>query len=358
MDSTWTVNCDSYEISPDLGHPKKILINDKHFSSVRLYLAHPLILRQIYTLTIAGNIKDCAGNQFGHDMTLPLGMTEKAEKADLVINEVLFNAKTGGSDYVELYNRSNKFLNARQLLLGTNINDKPDNLVRLSEPGFLIYPFSYLLLTCDIDKVKAFYRIEDDKNFVELAQMPSLDDKAATIILMNDTFEIIDEFSYSEKMHLATLKDVNGVSLERISPEKPANFTGNWHSAAETAGYGTPGYKNSQAVDNIETAKAISLADEFFSPDNDGYRDFLQISYQFEQPGCRAQVYIFDATGRLVRHLLNNELLGMHGSFMWDGVNDEGRMCMVGMYVIFIRTVFDDGTVKEYKKPCVLAVKK
>jgi hypothetical protein len=242
--------------------------------------------------------------------------------------------------------------------LGTKINDSPGNLARLSENGFLIAPFSYLLITSSIDKVRPFFKIEDEKNFVELTQMASLDDKAATIVLMNDTFAIIDEFSYSEKMHLATLKDVNGISLERISPEKPANFPGNWHSAAETAGYGTPGYRNSQAVDDTEATQAISLADEFFSPDNDGYKDFLQINYQFEQPGCRAQVYIFDTMGRLIRHLLNNELLGTLGSFNWDGINDEGQMCMVGMYVVFIRTVFDDGTVKEYKRPCVLAVKR
>jgi hypothetical protein len=62
--------------------------------------------------------------------------------------------------------------------------------------------------------------------------------------------------------------------------------------------------------------------------------------------------------GRLVRRLLNNELLGTEGSFTWDGTSDAGKLCNVGIYVIFIRTVFDDGTVKEYKRPCVLALKR
>ncbi len=358
MDNLWAANCSNYEILPDIGHPNRIMMNDNHFSSVRSFLPHSLNPRQIYTLKINGNIRDCAGNQLGKDLILSIGMTEKVEKTDMVINEVLFNAKTGGSDYVELYNRSNKFLDASELLLGTKINDNPGNIVRLSETGFLIAPMSYLLITSNIYKVKPFYKIEDEKNFVELPQMASLDDKAGSIVLMNDTFAIIDEFSYSEKMQLATLKDVNGISLERISPDRPSNFPGNWHSAAETAGYGTPGYKNSQSVDNTEANQAVSLADEFFSPDNDGYKDFLQINYQFEQPGCRVQVYIFDTMGRLVRKLFNNELLGSQGSLTWDGSDDEGHMCMVGMYIIFIRTVFDDGTVKEYKKPCVLAVKR
>jgi hypothetical protein len=84
----------------------------------------------------------------------------------------------------------------------------------------------------------------------------------------------------------------------------------------------------------------------------------LQILYQFDKPGCRVQVYVFDAMGRLVRRLLNNEFLGTQGLFSWDGINDAGRRCSLGMYIIFIRTVFDDGTVREYKKTCILATKK
>jgi hypothetical protein len=214
------------------------------------------------------------------------------------------------------------------------------------------------LLTNDIAQVKPFYRIENDKNFIELSQMPSLDDHTSTIVLLNDTMEMIDKFSYSEKMHLVSLKNVEGISLERVNMDKPSYFPGNWHSAAETAGYGTPGYQNSQFLPDTATSQAISIIDDLFSPDNDGYKDILQVSYQFDKPGCRVQVYIFDAIGRLVRRLLNNELLGTQGSFTWDGTNDAGAMCMVGMYVIFVRTVFDDGTVKEYKKSCVLAVKR
>jgi hypothetical protein len=214
------------------------------------------------------------------------------------------------------------------------------------------------LLTNNIAQVKPFYRIENDKNFIELSQMTSLDDHTSTIILLNDTMGMIDEFSYSEKMHLATLKNSEGVSLERVNMNKPSYFPGNWHSAAETAGYGTPGYQNSQFLSDTAASQAISIIDDLFSPDNDGYKDILQVSYQFDKPGCRTQVYIFDAMGRLVRRLLNNELLGTQGSFTWDGTNDTGKLCTVGMYVIFVRTVFDDGTVKEYKKSCVLATRR
>jgi hypothetical protein len=358
MDSVLATDCKSYEISDPIGHPKYAKIEDNRFLSVRLYLRYPLISGQKYAITIARNIIDCAGNQISNDISILLGLTEKIQSGDVIINEVLFNAKAGGSDYVELYNRSDKILDSRQLLLGIKSNGNTANLTRLSETGFLINPADYLLITSNVGRVKPFYQIENDKNFIEISQMPSLDDKASTIILLNDTMGSIDEFAYSESMQLSTLKDIEGVSLERVNPDKPSNFPGNWHSAAETAGYGTPGYKNSQYLDYSETSHTISLVNEIFSPDNDGYNDILQVAYQFEMPGCRAQVIIFDIMGRRVRCLLNNELLGIQGVFTWDGTDDTGKLCTVGIYIIFLRTVSDDGTVKEYKKSCVLAVKR
>jgi len=50
--------------------------------------------------------------------------------------------------------------------------------------------------------------------------------------------------------------------------------------------------------------------------------------------------------------------MGSEGCFYWDGTNDTGNICNVGIYIIFFRAVFDDGTVNEYKKTCVLATKR
>ena len=200
--------------------------------------------------------------------------------------------------------------------------------------------------------------MENENNAIQLSNMPSLDDQAATVVLLNDTLGMIDEFTYSEGMHLQTLKNVDGISLERINPDKPAYYKGNWHSAAETVGYGTPGYKNSEYLTDSVRQTRFSLSQEIFSPDSDGFNDVLQVSYNFDKPGCRAQAFIFEPSGRLVRHLFTNELLGTQGSFTWDGTDDSGRMCHVGMYLVYVKTVFDDGTVDEYKKSCVLATKK
>jgi hypothetical protein len=357
LDSTFATDINNYTVV-DIGNPRRTVMVKKDFSVVQLVLPLPLIKGKAYSLLIKKNITDCAGNTIAQELSVPVGLPSYPDSADMIINEVLFNAKAGGADYVELYNCSTKILNARNLLIGTKINGKTGNQCRLSEKGFLINPGTYLVIAEDGEKIKPFYHLNDPKCLVDIPCMPSLDDKAAIIVLQNDTLRNIDEVSYSETLHLPTLKNLEGISLERVNPERSAYFPGNWHSAAEVADYGTPGYKNSQYLSDSVSSGSITLSDEIFSPDNDGYKDILQVSYVFDKPGCRVQVSIFDALGRLVRQLLNNELLGTSGFFTWDGTSDAGKSCNVGMYVIFIRTVFDDGTVKEYKRSCVLVMKR
>lgn len=357
LDSTFTTHINTYDIS-DIGEPKQVIMLGRNFSVVQLILSSPLVKGKAYSLSIKKDITDCTGHSIAHGITLPVGLPLYPDSADVIINEVLFNAKPGGVDYVELYNRSNKILNARNLLIGISVNGKSENLCRLSETGFLINPGAYLVVASNCEKISAFYHVNDPKCLIDLSCMPSLDDKSATIILQSDTLVNIDEFSYSESMHLPILKNLDGISLERVNFNKPSYFPGNWHSAAEIAGYGTPGYKNSQYLSDSIRSGSITLSDDLFSPDNDGYKDMLQITYGFDKVGCRAQVCIFDAQGRLVRQLLNNELLSISGSFTWDGTSDAGKLCNVGIYVIFIRIIFDDGTVKEYKKSCLLALRR
>jgi hypothetical protein len=358
LDSVSSTNVKNFNVDQGVGSPKRVVVLSKNFSALQLTLTDRLSPGYVYNLAITRDITDCVGRQITNDISIPVGLPSFPDSSDMVLNEVLFNARVGGSDYIELYNRSPKMLNARNLLIGTKADGIVKNLCRLSESGFLIAPSDYLVISGNCEEVKPFYVVKNEKCFVDVACMPSLDDKSSTLVLENDTFGKIDEFTYSETMHLPTLKSLEGISLERVNPDRPSFYPGNWHSAAETAGYGTPGYQNSQYLADTVSSSAIWLSDDMFSPDNDGYKDMLQVSYRFDKPDCRAQVYIFDAMGVLVKRLFTNELLGTEGSFAWDGTNDAGRLCKVGMYVFFIRTVFDDGTVKEYKKSCVLAMKR
>ena len=358
VDSVTGLSAFKYEVSPVLGHPTSISCTDHQYSVFRLAFSSSLVKNKRYSLTVSKTISDCAGNQLAQEISFPIGIASTPDSADVVINEVLFNARAGGADYIELYNRSSKIINLRNLLIGIKLNDRVESCCIGCECGGMFYPDSYVLISSDIEKVKPFYSIQNENCLLSTTCLPSLDDKSSTLVLLNDTFGKVDEFTYSEKMHVASLKNTEGISLERVSAGRPSWFPENWHSAAENAGYGTPGYINSQSLSDSVGGFGLEIPNQVFSPDNDGYEDVLLISCKFDKPGCRAMATIFDSNGRLVKRIFNNLLMGPEGCFNWDGTDDAGRMCNVGIYIIFFRAVFDDGTVNEYKKTCVLATKR
>ena len=163
-----------------------------------------------------------------------------------------------------------------------------------------------------------------------------------------------EAFSYTEDMHFPLLGSVDGVSLERLDALRPVNDMGNWHSAAETVGFGTPGLENSQYYPTSGADGEVSMDPEIFSPDNDGYNDVLNINYRFTAPGYVGTIRIYDSNGRPVRELATNELLSNEGTFTWDGTTDKGEKARIGMYVILFEAYSTSGDSQKYKMSTVL----
>ena len=69
--------------------------------------------------------------------------------------------------------------------------------------------------------------------------MPSFSDDIGDVIILNSQGAIIDEVKYSDKWHFPLISNTEGVSLERINYDAPS-VKDNFHSAATSAGYGTP----------------------------------------------------------------------------------------------------------------------
>jgi len=166
--------------------------------------------------------------------------------------------------------------------------------------------------------------------------------------------EIIDEFDYLTKMHSPFLADENGVSLERISLQKTTNDCTNWTSAASSVGFATPGLPNSQTESETQLTDEIIPEPKVFSPNGDGYNDELKIKFSLSKPGYIANVLIFDAIGRQVKHLVKNQSLAQEGSWVWNGKNDDEQRMNIGIYVILVEIFNQEGQVKKIKKTCTL----
>jgi CHU_C Type IX secretion signal domain len=160
---------------------------------------------------------------------------------------------------------------------------------------------------------------------------------------------------YKEEWHFKLLDNKEGVSLERIDPAGRSQDAQNWHSAASTAGYGTPGYKNSQYKLLAPANASIIISPKLFSPDNDGRDDIASIQYELSVPGFVANITVFDARGLPVRLLVRNGTMGLTGYWNWDGLDDSGNKLPVGTYIILTELFNLQGKKERFKSTVVLA---
>ncbi len=168
--------------------------------------------------------------------------------------------------------------------------------------------------------------------------------------------KVIDRFAYNEKMHFKLLDDVNGVSLERMKITGDSS-AGNWHSAASTAGFATPGYKNSQYFEQVTASQLVVIEPKVFTPDGDGEKDFTTIQFQIPTAGNVLTITIYNANGFEIRRLIKNELLGAKSFFTWDGLDNQGRKAAIGTYVLLIELFDLSGKVKVYKETVVVGAR-
>ncbi len=324
-------------------------------NTVLLELSNDLIESTIYTITVQNIVNDCIGNSFSStENVIQTAIPSEIEIGYLLINEILFNPQTGGNDFVEIYNHSDKVLNLNDL----NVGSANDGLIDVLEPieiERLIFPNEYIVLTENELDIKSRYETDNPNNFIE-TDLPSYpDDEGGVVLVANG--EIIDRFDYSKDFHFELIDDVNGVSLERINFDASTNDKNNWNSAASTVGYATPTYQNSQFRMQIENENQDKfwLEKTSFSPNNDGFEDALIINYELETGDYVATIKIFDSEGRLIKNLISNELLATEGIVKWEGLTSDNTKARIGIYIVHIQYFLPDGTVSEERKTCVLA---
>ncbi len=358
MDTLMVTHLLNYTVNNNIGNPSNIQIADELFSKVKLTFSVDFGTDLIYNLCMSDGIKDFSGNKLVNTC-VPISLPQIPQASDIIINEILFNPYSGGVDFVEIFNRSNKCIELSRLGLG-NRNSSTGQIASVypaSDTAKMLFPNDYAVVTVDPAMVSRFYHIQNPSAFCWVTKMASFNNDKGVVVLVNQNAEVLDEFSYNEKMHFKLISDVKGVSLERVSPDLPTNSQSTWHSAAQSVGFATPTYQNSQYVDPQIKEGNFNLSPETFSPDGDGYDDFLMITYNLPEQGYVANIRIFNATGREVKRIAANTLLGTEGSFMWDGLNSNNQNTPIGIYLVYIEYFNLNGEVKKVKKTCVVAGK-
>lgn len=312
----------------------------------------PLDSGEIRSLSV-NMLYDCYHNLIAQNENR-FALAQKEVAGDIVINEILFNPRPSGFDFVEFYNRSDKVLDLKNWLVS---NDDTSNLKAIVKESYLIVPNQYVVITEDIENIVSEYPNSVSKRFIQIEDLPSYNDDDGLVYLFNKDKKIIDKVSYSEDMHFTLLVDDEGVSLERSDPDRPSDDRSNFQSAAETVGFATPGFENSQQFKSSKIDGKISIDPKTISPDNDGYQDVLNINYSFNSASNVANVDIYDEHGRLVKDLVNNVTIGNAGVFTWDGIDDNNEKARIGIYILFFEVYDVEGNKEVFKSPFVVAAR-
>lgn len=216
-------------------HPNSIIPIQLHMQDNKIILKLPTDLKfnQLYTLTTA-SATWC-------NMTLSITAQQfvystPAKYNDVVINEILFQPKDGGKDFVELYNRNYSPINLQGWRIGNRV---------ISTDILLLQPREYLALTTDIENLRIHYPSARQGQLYQVSSLPAYPNTQGNVTLYDGQGTLIDSLYYHSNMHAKMIKNTKGISLERQHADKPTNEMNNFISASTFGDGATPGYKNS-----------------------------------------------------------------------------------------------------------------
>ena len=325
------------------------------------------------TVVVSG-VRDAFGNAVA-ETTLPLARL--APPGALVINEILFDpladdrdGRLDGTEYVELLNTSALSVTLSSAALGDAPDEDGDvSTVDFGRPGALLAPGAYAVVYADpgsdtlaVDAYATAGRLArlypgSDLSGVLLLPVDrsslSLSNTEDTVRLLRADSLVVDSVTYRDTWHRPELRDPTGVSLERIAPDGPSSSASNWTSSRAPSG-GTPGQPNSVATLDAEApgSPGLQVASPF-APDRG---EVSRIAFTLESDAALVRARVFDVGGRLVRTLEDARFTGRTGALDWDGTGDGGRALRVGVYVVLLEAIDQQGgTTEAHKDVVVLA---
>ncbi len=325
-------------------------------TDVGIYLESPAGSNTVYEMKIVG-IKDCFGNPLA-EQSLRLVLPAIPRVGDLIINELLFNPRTGEPKFVELRNTTQKYLRLENWALSA-IDDagSPDQIKIFGGIGSILEPDGYLAVTTDPEALRNAYPKSFHGNFSKISTLPSYPAAGGTVVLLSPQGEIVESFSYHEDLHHPLLRDSKGVSLERLSPFTAASNQSNWQSASGNEDFATPGRKNSQILSDEFDSDRLRIEPEVFDPEGSAGATFTTISYKLDQPGWVGTFKIYSSAGQLIQILAQNQILGTDGLLTWTGTDTTGRLVRAGYYVLIVELYEPNGATKVWKKTMVVATR-
>lgn len=290
---------------------------------------------------ITGLISDCLGNVWG-DTIINFALPFELLPGQIVINEIVPAPYSEGSSYVEIFNKSGKWLDLQSIQLA-RYDGHVFDARRIIDSSFLLEPDAFLVFTPHPDRISRDYPHCNAQCLFPVG-LPSLPNESGGIAVLDAQGTLLDSMMYASSFHSPFIQNTRGVALERVSPKTESLLPTNWRSATSLVGWGTPGLTNSNLVQFIDSEKSFVLNPEVFSPNR---FQLLEAHFEFDRPGGRGEFRVSEITGAEIYS--ESQTLTKRGCFTWDGRSKRGEYAKAGLYIATLEVVFPDGTRKIYK---------
>lgn len=338
MDEEELLKWENYALFPQEMEIKSISYSYPYMNQVTITLIDSISVDPTFELELY-NFRCFGGNSLPNPTRTSFGSSLPIDSGEVVINELLFKPRSGGAEYVELYNRSSRPISLEKLYTATRKSDGTlQYLNPIASSPLQLQPGAYLCLSKAIDTVIEHYPASASGSFQQHPSLPPLSDGGGTVVLLNQSGRVMDSFTFSDALHTSREKNRAGIALERISPDSPANSATNWRSATEEVGYGTPGVANSAPEIELDgEERGFWLLSPFLTPERGGEEAEGRLAYALEAGSeVKASITLFDRSGVQQRSLLLNATLSGSGLIRWDGRDQQGALLPAGVYILLI----------------------
>ncbi|MBV7528500.1 lamin tail domain-containing protein [Chitinophaga sp. sic0106] len=356
LDSNSAATTTNYELTETstgrLLRPSSVTVIPPFFTSILISWEMPMRPEEKYHLHTK-NLISCTGMESLQNTALPLAIPAPAGRQQVLFSEILFDPAKDISGFIEIVNTGGHAVDLQQLVFKNIRGDATaDPGKRLSNDHRILLPGQCLAFTSNAMALCHRYGCTKPRGIQEI-NMPATYVAGGQLLLTADTM-IQDLVSYNADWHFRLLNDGEGISLARISFERPAATAENWTSTPSNDGFATPGWIKEVPAGSSE-ALNFSILTPFFTPESASGSQVAKCSLDLGKQQWMGTVSVYDITGRPIRTLARNTLLSGSASWTWDGCDEKKVLLPAGVYIFLIEIFNLKGQTRRWKEPVVMA---
>ncbi|MCW9706026.1 lamin tail domain-containing protein [Fodinibius salsisoli] len=235
----------SYAIS---GNPTIGAAHVRQPDTVSISLSDSLLNNTTYTFSLDG-LEDVFGNTATDvDTTFTYYEVSPADSGQVFISEFLFDPEEGKSEYIELYNPTQRSFDLQHW----TVNDNTGTTRTITDERYILPPDGYIVLAAD----RSLSTQYSDISLISMGtQFPSLNNSGDDIVLRDSSGILLDSLQYASSW------SVSEKASERKSYKLPSIYKANWASPVDSSG--SPGMANTVAPDTQPpSVTSFSILDE------------------------------------------------------------------------------------------------